>query len=71
MDFTARHGATDAPLGVTNNTTNSADRSLNMPMSVTMNVQSNGSPQETANAALRGLTRFQEMSLRNAQGAIR
>ncbi len=36
-----------------------------------MNVQGSGSPQETADAAMRGLTRFQDMSLRNAQSAIR
>lgn len=71
MDFSARHGASEAPLGVTNNTTNSTNRSVTMPMSVTMNIQGGSNPQDTANATVGGLTRFQEMSMRNAQGAVR
>ncbi|TGD96203.1 hypothetical protein [Methylobacterium nonmethylotrophicum] len=46
-------------------------KTMNMPMNVTMNVQGGASATDTADAAVRGLTRFQEFNMRNAQGAVR
>ncbi|TNC10413.1 hypothetical protein FF100_22335 [Methylobacterium terricola] len=70
LDFTARHGADAGPLGVSN-TDNSSSRTLNMPQNITVNVQGSGTAADTADATTRALTRFQEFSLRNAQGAVR
>ncbi|TNC05522.1 hypothetical protein FF100_35555 [Methylobacterium terricola] len=70
MDFSRTHGAAEQPLGVSN-TDNSSSKTLNMPQNITVNVQGAGSATDTAAATTRALTRFQEFSLRNAQGAVR